>query len=95
MELTTDEIQHIAKLARVSLDAEELEQYITKLSDILAYFQLLQEVDTENVLPTGGQMFHESVMREDEPHDSLNKKDVLANAPDIEDDYFRVRAVLE
>ena len=95
MSLTPDEVQHITLLARVRLDPEELERYRTQLSAILEHFQVLQEVDTEGVSPTGSSVLQESVMRDDEPADSLSKEDVLANAPNREDDYFRVRAVLE
>ena len=95
MSLTPDEVRHITLLARVRLDPEELERYRTQLSDILEHFQVLQEVDTEGVSPTGSPVLQESVMRDDEPADSLPKEDVLANAPNREDDYFRVRAVLE
>lgn len=95
MSLTPDEVQHITLLARVRLDPEELERYRTQLSAILEHFQVLQEVDTEGVSPTGSSVLQESVMRDDEPADSLSREDVLANAPNREDDYFRVRAVLE
>ena len=95
MSLTPDEVQHITLLARVSLDPEELERYRTQLSAILEHFQVLQKVDTEGVSPTGSSVLQESVMRDDEPADSLSSEDVLANAPNREDDYFRVRAVLE
>ncbi|MCZ6789877.1 MAG: Asp-tRNA(Asn)/Glu-tRNA(Gln) amidotransferase subunit GatC [Chloroflexi bacterium] len=95
MSLTPDEVQHITLLARVRLDPEELERYRTQLSAILEHFQVLQEVDTEGVSPTGSSVLQESVMRDDEPADSLSSEDVLANAPNREDDYFRVRAVLE
>ena len=95
MNLTPDEVQHITLLARVGLDLEELERYRTQLSDILEHFQVLQEVDTEGVSPTGSSVLQESVMRDDEPADSLSSEEVLATAPNREDDYFRVRAVLE
>ena len=95
MSLTPDEVQHITLLARVRLDPEELERYRIQLSAILEHFQVLQEVDTEGVSPTGSSVLQESVMRDDEPADSLSREDVLANAPYREDDYFRVRAVLE
>ena len=95
MSLTPDEVQHITLLARVRLDPEELERYRTQLSAILEHFQVLQEVDTEGISPTGSSVLQESVMRDDEPADSLSREDVLANAPNREDDYFRVRAVLE
>ena len=95
MSLTPDEVRHITLLARVGLDPEELERYRTQLSDILEHFQVLQEVDTKGISPTGSSVLQESVMRDDEPADSLSSEEVLANAPNREDDYFRVKAVLD
>ncbi len=95
MSLTREEVQHIALLARVGLAPEELERHRTQLSDILEHFHVLQEIDTEGVPPTGQSVPLESVMRDDEPSASMSKEDVLANAPNREEDYLRVRAVLE
>ena len=53
MSLTSDEIRHIASLARVGLTADELEQYRSQMEVILDNFQILQEADTEGVPPTG------------------------------------------
>ena len=95
MSLTSEQVQHIALLARVGLMPEELERYRSQLENILDNFQVLQDVDTEGVPPTSNSVPLESVLREDEPGSSSPKEDVLANAPRREDDYFRVRAVLE
>jgi len=95
MSLTPEEVQHIALLARLGLTPEELERDRTQLSDILEQFQALQDVDTEGVLPTGHSMPLENVMRDDIALASLSKEDVLANAPNREEDYIRVRAVLD
>ena len=95
MSLTPEDVQHIALLARVGLTPEELERYRSQLSDILEHFQVLQEIDTEGIPPTGHSVPLESVMREDEPRPSSPKEEVLANAPHRQEDYFRVRAVLE
>lgn len=62
---------------------------------ILDNFRVLQEVDTEGAPPTGQSAPLETVLREDEPGPSSPKEEVLANAPRREEDYFRVRAVLE
>ena len=95
MSLTSEEIRHIALLARVGLTPEELERYRSQLENILENFQVLQDVDTEGVLPTGHSVALENVLREDESGPSFDKEDILANAPRREEDYFRVRAVLE
>ena len=95
MSLTSEEVQHIALLARVGLTVEELERYRSQLENILDNFQVLQDVDTEGVPPTGHSVTLENVLREDQPQPSSSREDVLANAPRREGDYFRVRAVLE
>ena len=95
MSLTAEEVQHIALLARLGLTPEELERDRTQLSHILEQFQVLQKVDTEKILLASHSTSLGNVMRDDEPSESLPKEDVLANAPNREEDYFRVRAVLD
>ena len=95
MPLTSEEVQHIALLARVGMTPDELERYRSQMEVILDNFQVLQEVDTEEIPATGHSVPLESVMRDDEPQPSSPMEEVMANAPRREDDYFRVRAVLE
>ncbi len=95
MPLTPEEVRHNARLARVGLSDDEVSRFQSQLSQILEYFERLQEVDTENVPPTAHTLAMHNVMRDDEPHPSIDKEEVLANAPQREDDLFRVRAVLE
>ncbi|MCH7577843.1 MAG: Asp-tRNA(Asn)/Glu-tRNA(Gln) amidotransferase subunit GatC [Chloroflexi bacterium] len=95
MPLTPEEVRYNARLARVGLSDDEVSRFQNQLSQILDYFERLQEVDTENVPPTAHTLAMHNVMRDDEPHPSIDKEEVLANAPQREDDLFRVRAVLE
>jgi aspartyl-tRNA(Asn)/glutamyl-tRNA(Gln) amidotransferase subunit C len=95
LSLTPEEVRHIARLARVGLSEDDVSRFQDQLSQILDYFQRLQEVDTENVPPTAHTLAMHSVMRDDEPRPSFDKEDILANAPRREGDLFRVRAVLE
>ena len=95
MPLTPEEVRHIARLARVGRSADEMPRLQSQLSKILDYFRRLQEVDTENVPPTAQTLAMHNVMRDDEPQPSMDKEEVLANAPQREDDHFRVRAILE
>ena len=74
---------------------EELERMRDQMSNILEHFDVLQQVDTEGVEPTAHSADVVSVMRDDEVRASASKEDVLANAPRREDDFLRVRAVLE
>ncbi len=95
MPLTPEEVKHIARLARVGLSEDEMSRFQDQLSQILDYFQRLQEADTENVPPTAHTLAMHNVMRDDEPRPSFDKEDILSNAPQREGDLFRVRAVLE
>jgi aspartyl-tRNA(Asn)/glutamyl-tRNA(Gln) amidotransferase subunit C len=74
---------------------EDLETMPEQLSHILELFRVLQELDTEDVPPTGHSVSVETVVRADEPQSSLSTEDVLANAPRREGDVFRVNIVLE
>ena len=95
MSLTREEVLHIAQLAHLGLSEDEVPKFQEQLSEILDHFEALRALDTKGVPPTSHPLPLESVMREDEVAPSLPVEDVLANAPNAEDDLFRVRAVLE
>lgn len=95
MKLSREEVLHIARLARIALTEEEITRLSGQLSDLLEHFQVLQEVNTDNVPPTAQPIELRSVIREDVVKPSLLVEDVLANAPRREGDYIRVKAVLE
>jgi aspartyl-tRNA(Asn)/glutamyl-tRNA(Gln) amidotransferase subunit C len=89
------DVEHIARLARVRLEPEEVERLSQQLSGILDHFAALSAVDTEGVEPTAHPLPLANVMRDDSVASSLPVEDVLANAVATEDGYIRVRAVLE
>jgi aspartyl-tRNA(Asn)/glutamyl-tRNA(Gln) amidotransferase subunit C len=93
--LSADEVRHVAELAKLRLTEAEIEQFAGQLSAILEYAERLQEVDTSSVPPTPYILPLVNVMREDVPAPSLSNEEALANAPDSEDGFFRVRAVFE
>ncbi|MCY4454779.1 MAG: Asp-tRNA(Asn)/Glu-tRNA(Gln) amidotransferase subunit GatC [Chloroflexi bacterium] len=95
MELTTDDVRHIAQLARVALSDDEVERFRGELSTILDHCQALGGVDTDDVPPTAQSFNLVNVERADEPASSEPTEDVLSNAPRREAGYFRVRAVLD
>jgi aspartyl-tRNA(Asn)/glutamyl-tRNA(Gln) amidotransferase subunit C len=95
MAITREEVQHVAMLFRMSLSEEEIARLQQQLSQIIDYFQILQQVDTEDVPPTSHTVSLENVMRADEPRPSYPPEDILANGPQTEGGFFRVRAVLE
>ena len=95
MPLERADVEHIAALARIGLTEEELETFQGQLSDILDQFELLKQLDTSAVEPTGHAVEVNSVMREDVPNEPLDPEETLQNAPRREEDFFRVKAVLE
>jgi aspartyl-tRNA(Asn)/glutamyl-tRNA(Gln) amidotransferase subunit C len=95
MKLTLEEVEHIAELARLRLSEEEKERYGEQLSDILDYAARLQAVDASGILPTSSVLPARITLRPDEPRPGLSTQDALRNAPEIEEDQFRVPPVLE
>lgn len=95
MSLTPEQVRHIARLARVGLSDADVEHFSGQLSEILDYFERLRQVNTDDVPPTAHTLDLHNVMREDDTRPSWPGEDVLKNAPLREDQYFRVRAVLE
>ena len=95
MELSHDTVRAIADLARLELTGEETALYAEQLSQILAYFEHLQTVDTSQVAPIASVLPLKSVLREDTAGKPLPTSEILANATDTEDNQFRVRAILD
>ena len=95
MPLERSEVKHIASLARIGLTEDEIEMFGEQLSQILEQFEVLNELDTSGVTPTGHAGGLQTVMRDDLAEDSLDSEDVLKNAPRREGEFFRVNKVLE
>ena len=95
MKLTLEIVEHIAELARLSLSDDEKTLYQEQLSAILEYAERLQALDTSAIPPTATVLPLRSVTRADQPRDSMSREDVLANAPQVEADSFRVQAVMD
>lgn len=94
MALSTDDVRHVARLARLALSAEEVEGLRSQLSDILAYAEKVGEVAAEHVPPTSHAYALANVFREDEPHVSLPPEDAISTAPEVEDGRFRVPKIV-
>ena len=93
--LSADEVRQIAALARISMNDEEIEIMRAQMVNILNNIDVLNNVDTDGVDPTGHSVDVRSVMREDQSRESLEPEDVLLNAPNSEDGFIRVRSVLD
>jgi len=95
MSLTRKEVEHIALLARLDLSEQELEHYAVQLSAILENVAALQELDTAHIPPTSSVLPPRSRLREDEIRPGLDTKAALRNAPDQQQDQFRVPPVFD
>ena len=95
MILTNEEVKHIALLARLQLNQEEIELYREQLSAILEYAGRLQSVDTDRISPTSSVLALECILRRDEPRQGLSQEDLLRNAPLVDQGRFRVPPVLD
>ena len=93
--LTREEVQHVARLARLELTDEELERMRAELDAILAYIDKLRALDVEGVEPTSHAVPLVNVMRDDDVRPSLPLDEMLANAPDRDGDQFRVPRIIE
>jgi len=95
MQLTIQEVEHIAELAKLDLSDLEKEQYREQLSSILDYATMLQNVDTGDIQPTASVLPERSVLRDDEVLAPLAPDVILKNAPQQKEQQFKVPIVME
>jgi aspartyl-tRNA(Asn)/glutamyl-tRNA(Gln) amidotransferase subunit C len=93
--ITREQVEHVARLARLALTDEELDRMQGQLSRILQAVGVLRDVDTSQVGPTAQVIALENVMRDDVPRPAMSTDAALANAPLREGSYLRVPTVLE
>jgi len=94
MTITQEEVEHIAKLARLELTEEEKKRFQVELGKIIEYFDQLKKLDTERVPPMTHAVPIENVLREDQVKPSLPAEEALQNAPEKKDSYFQVPKVV-
>jgi aspartyl-tRNA(Asn)/glutamyl-tRNA(Gln) amidotransferase subunit C len=92
--LSVDEVKKIALLARIELGDGEVEKFQKDLSAVLDYVEELKQVDTEGLEIVSQVTGLQNVQREDEPKLAENREDILANAPETKDGYYKVKAIL-
>lgn len=88
--ISTEDVKHVAKLARLELTEAEIEQFSKQLGDILKYVEQMNEVDTQNVEPMAHPIPVVNVMREDVVKYEQTKEELMKNAPSEEDGFFKV-----
>ena len=88
--ITIKDVEHVAQLARLELTEEEKELYTKQLGDVLKYVEQMNEVDTSNVKPMSHAIDFVNVMREDKVVYEQTKEQLMMNAPDEENGFFKV-----
>ena len=95
MSLSDKDVNHVARLARLALTDEERGKYLVQLTRILDHIQTLSTYKTDDVPPTSHVVPMANVWREDVAKPFRNTESILANAPDREDIFFKVKKVIE
>lgn len=93
--LTTEEVQHIAKLAKLSLTEKEIAKFAKQLGDTIHYVENLNKLDTKDLSPTNQVGGARNVLREDVIFPSLSQEEALSNTKSVYQGFFKVKAVLE
>jgi aspartyl-tRNA(Asn)/glutamyl-tRNA(Gln) amidotransferase subunit C len=92
--VTIKDVEHIAELARLEFSGEELENFTHQLNEILKYVEKLNELDTENIEPLSHPIEGNNAFREDELKPSVSREEELKNAPDSDNEFFKVPKVI-
>ncbi len=95
MRITRQEVEHVATLARLKLDAAEISTFTAQMDAILSYVDTLSQLNTDGIIPTSHAVPMENAFRPDEITPSIGTENALANAPDRIDGFFRVPKVIE
>jgi aspartyl-tRNA(Asn)/glutamyl-tRNA(Gln) amidotransferase subunit C len=93
--ITRADVEHVAELARFELTAAEKEQFIAQLNSILTYIEQLGDLNTAGVEPTSHVLPMSNVFRDDEVRPSLDRDQVLQNAPQESHFFFKVPRIIE
>ncbi len=93
--ITRDDVEHVARLARLALTDEEGEQLTAQLEVILEHAAQVSALDTAGVPPTAHPLPLSNVLRADEPRPGVSRDEVLAMAPASDDGRFRVPRILD
>ncbi|GAB6125090.1 Asp-tRNA(Asn)/Glu-tRNA(Gln) amidotransferase subunit GatC [Humidesulfovibrio idahonensis] len=94
MKISSEEVAKVARLARLDLSQDKLDQYAAQLGDILGYMDKLAELDTASVEPMYTPVDQVSVMREDVVKKDYAREDILKNAPETDGAFFIVPRIV-
>ena len=88
------DVAHVADLARLQLSKEELKKFGSQLDRILEHANKISELDTKDVEPTSHAVEVKNVFREDKIDNEIDRDQALANAPEVEDNGFKVPKIM-
>jgi len=88
--LSREDVIHVAHLARLELNDDEVELFTAQLRTVLDHAADVAALDLSHLEPSSHPISLENVLRPDEPRPSLDRDEVLAQAPAVEDHQFRV-----
>lgn len=94
MSVTINDVEHIAKLAKLEFSEAEKEKFTHQFNDILKYMEQLNSLDTSNVEPLSHVIELQNVFREDSVKPSIPREEALKNAPDKTEEHFKVPKVI-
>ncbi len=92
--IDTKTVKHVANLVRLGISEEEAQKFSGQFSAIIGYFNMLNQVDTENIPPASDITNNTNVLREDVAKPSMSREEFLKNAPQSERGYVKVPTVL-
>jgi aspartyl-tRNA(Asn)/glutamyl-tRNA(Gln) amidotransferase subunit C len=92
--LTTEDILKLAKLSKLELTNEQVEKFRTEIEEIVGYFDVLQSVDVEGLLPTNQVTGLTNVLRPDEVREYAGQEALLKNLPDREGNQIKVNRMI-
>lgn len=92
--ITRDDVAHVAELARLDIDDDELDLFTGQLAAVLDHAADVEALDVGEVPPTSHPLPLQNVLRADEVRPTLDRAEVLSQAPSVEDDRFRVPPAL-
>ena len=95
MSVSSEQVRHIAKLARIGMTDAEIEALVPELNNILGWVEQLGEVNTDGVEPLTAVIDQKLRLRDDVVNDGNIRDDVLKNAPDAQHGFFAVPKVIE
>jgi aspartyl-tRNA(Asn)/glutamyl-tRNA(Gln) amidotransferase subunit C len=89
------QVKKVAKLSRLELTGEEVDEFAGQLSAILGYMAKMNELNTDNVEPLAHCLPITNVLRKDQIKESLGTEKALANAPQRDGEFFKVPKILD